>query len=237
MWGHRTSCRHRPCKGSRRGCSRASSRLVARGSLGSQRRSFLFGNTRGGGGPQSAPGDGGSGLPARGPRWGRDHNTCSANWTPLFGFFFFSLKVSYQTAAYFIPMDGLVCLYRTTGQPSRSFTSPQAQSPAGMPPAPTRLLPVSSGIAAAGSGVRVPSPPMSPLLWEQRCAGNRQHDGCSESPFLLDTSPTRPSNTSPTPSLKQPRWMSISSGPSPKPARAEGTRGAAEASPRPFTRG
>lgn len=152
-------------------------------------------------------------------------------------FFFFSLKVSYQTAAYFIPMDGLVCLYRTTGQPSRSFTSPQAQSPAGMPPAPTRLLPVSSGIAAAGSGVRVPSPPMSPLLWEQRCAGNRQHDGCSESPFLLDTSPTRPSNTSPTPSLKQPRWMSISSGPSPKPARAEGTRGAAEASPRPVTRG
>ena len=133
--------------------------------------------------------------------------------------YFFSLKVSYQTAPYFIPTDGLVCLYRTTGQPSHSFTSPQAQSPEVTLPVPTQLLPASSGIAAAGSGVHVPSPPTS-----RHGSSAVPGTGSVAAPSLhfCLTLPQQPSNTFPTPSCKQPRWTSISSGPSPKPARAEG---------------
>lgn len=115
------------------------------------------------------------------PLWGTDHGTCSANQTP---FIIFSLKVSYQTAAYCIPTDGPVCLYCTTGQPSRRFTSPQARSPAVMPPAHSHVLWGSSGMAALALGSVSHHPP-----WEQHHARHRQR-GCSKSPFLLHTCPS-----------------------------------------------
>lgn len=62
--------------------------------------------------------------------------------------------------------------------------------------------------------------PSSPP-WEQHGARIGQC-GCSQAPFLLGTFPSRPSNTFPMPSCKQPRWTSISSGPSPKPAQGQG---------------
>lgn len=165
---------HWHCRGSRRGCwdlclnqgsgtGRAQgTRLAAQGSLHPQNGSFFFGNTRGV--PNLHPGTVARqlGAPcARAPAGQRPrHLLCKSD---TFIFLFFksqlpncSVLYSYGRAALSLPHYG-------TARPR--LYKPQARSPAVVPPAPTRLLPASAGIAIAAAvpGVRVPSPPSAPV--------------------------------------------------------------------------